>query len=60
MYLLETLLPTPSSSKTSCFIVGSITSLRIKYAKRLSSEEKVVESDEIEKAGKEDCPATVT
>jgi hypothetical protein len=48
IYLLGTLLAGPSPSKTSCFMAGSITSLRIEYAKGLSSKEKVVELDEIE------------
>jgi hypothetical protein len=56
IYLLRTLLPTPLPFKTSCFIIGFITSLRIKYTKGLSLKEKVVESDKMERVDKEDCP----
>ena len=56
IYLLETLLPTPLLSKTSCFIVGFITSLRIEYVKGLSLKEKIVELDKMERVGKEDRP----
>jgi hypothetical protein len=54
IYLLGTLLPTLLLSKTSCFIVSSITSLRIEYIKGLSLKEKIVELDKIERVGKED------
>jgi hypothetical protein len=56
IYLLRTLLPTLLLFKTFCFIVGSITSLRIEYIKGLSLKEKVVELNKIERVGKEDCP----
>jgi hypothetical protein len=48
IYLLRTLLAGLSLSKTSCFIIGSITSLRIEYIKGLSLKEKVVELNKIE------------
>jgi hypothetical protein len=48
IYLLRTLLAGPSPSKTSCFIAGSITSLRIEYIKGLFLKEKVVELDKME------------
>jgi hypothetical protein len=56
IYSLGTLPPALSLSKTSCFIVGSITSSRIEYTKGSSLKEKVIESDEIERAGEEDRP----
>jgi hypothetical protein len=37
-------------------MVGSITSSRIEYAKGLPLKEKIVESDEMERAGKGDHP----
>jgi hypothetical protein len=48
IYLLRTFLASLSLSKTSCFIVGSITSLKIEYIKGLSLKEKVVELDKME------------
>jgi hypothetical protein len=48
IYLLRTLLISPFLFKTSCFIVGFITSLRIKYIKGLFLKEKVVKLDKIE------------
>jgi hypothetical protein len=56
VYLLGTLPPGLSPSKTSCFMAGSITSLRIKCAKGSSSKEKVVELDEMARAGEGDRP----
>jgi hypothetical protein len=56
IYLLGTLSLILLLSKTSYFIVGSITSLRIEYAKGLSLKEKVIELDKIERVGKEDRP----
>ena len=56
IYLLGTLSLILLLSKTSYFIVGSITSLRIEYIKGLSLKEKVVELNKIERVGKEDCP----
>jgi hypothetical protein len=48
IYLLGTLLVGLSLFKTFCFIIGSITSLRIEYIKGLSLKKKVVELDKIE------------
>jgi hypothetical protein len=52
--LLGTLFIGLSPYNSFCLIVGSITSLRIKYIKGLSLKEKVVELDEIERAGERD------
>jgi hypothetical protein len=49
--LLRTLLLGPFLSKTFCFIVGLITSLRIECIKGLFLKEKVIELDKIKKTG---------
>jgi hypothetical protein len=56
IYLLRTLPPALLLFKTSCFIISSITSLRIKYIKGLSLKEKIIKLNKIEKVGKEDYP----
>jgi hypothetical protein len=48
IYLLGTLLVGLFLFKTSCFMAGFITSLRIEYIKGLSLKEKVVELNKME------------
>jgi hypothetical protein len=56
IYLLGTLPLALLLFKTSYFIIGSITSLRIKYTKGLFLKEKVIKLNKIEKVSKEDYP----